>query len=208
MDERIIETPLSEGHIVEALRDWSSLWGDLLHADMVLHTRNSLPDDASNLFGRRGLWEAAVLAYARTASTGRRRQRVNEIVDSLGRDARACHDEVMAWRNQHAAHRVEPSRETATVRAIIDKHEAVVKRILIRVAPVVGPEDEARGLATRFASHVKTVRDLVWERRIRPLEEQLRAQCQVRVATLAAAAVVPAEGAKTPFAIDINPSGD
>lgn len=47
------------------LRKWGSLWLDLLHAEMVLHERQGLPDTPTNAFTPRALWESAVIAYGR-----------------------------------------------------------------------------------------------------------------------------------------------
>ncbi len=77
-----------EGEGVDQLADWASLWADLLHVDMTLHARADIPGDAAHLFTRRALWEAAVIAYGRTATTGRRKQRVTDLVSALGPDPR------------------------------------------------------------------------------------------------------------------------
>jgi hypothetical protein len=193
------------GKATVALEEWSSLWADLLHVDMVLSARRGLPDDAAHIFGRRGLWEAAVIAYGRTATTGRRQQQVQQLLGLLGPDAENCHREVLAWRNRYAAHRADPSRETVEVRAILDPEGRRVIRLNVRVAPTLGPEEEDDALADRFEKHVKNARDLVWTSRIQPLERRVIEEeagdidALLRVAT-------PLAPAATEFAIDINPS--
>lgn len=202
-----LEAPVTGQRVVE-LQDWSSLWGDLLHVNMLLLARDQLPHEASNLFARRGLWEAAVIAYGRTAMSGRRQQQIGELVSILGSDAKECHDEVMTWRNQHAAHQVDRSREKTEVRAILDPGQRRIKRIAIRVAPALGPEEEPGALEERFQKHVKALRDLAWEQRIRPLERRVIEECTGEIDALLGIAEPPATPPSKGFSIDISPSGE
>ena len=201
-----LEAPI-QGHSVDELKDWSSLWGDLLHVDMVLLAREGLPNDGPSLFARRALWEAAVVAYGRTAISGRRQQQVGELVRILGHDAEKCHEEGMAWRNQHAAHRVDLAREKVDVRAILDPEPLRVKRIGIRVSPVLGPEDEGGALAARFQTHVKGLRDLTFDQRIRPLERIVIEECAGDIESLLQDAKPAEAPAVKGLSIDISPSG-
>jgi len=118
-----------KGQAADALADWASLWADLLHVDMTLHARAELTNDAEHLFVRRALWEAAVISYGRRANTGRRRQRLTELVEAEGAAAQACHRDVVAWRDRHVAHRVDRLRERVQVAAILDPAQARLKRI-------------------------------------------------------------------------------
>jgi hypothetical protein len=206
MSSSELEAPVTEGS-AGALRGWSSLWADLLHTDMVLLARDRLSDDAPDLFARRALWEAAVVAYGRTAMSGRRQQQIGELVSSLGADAEKCHADVMAWRNQHAAHRVDLARETVDVRAVLDPAQRRVLRSAIRVSPVLGPEEEGSDLATRLQKHVKALRDLAWEQRIQPLEAKVIAECKGSIDALLGIGSPPATPPSKGFSIDISPSG-
>jgi len=184
----------------------ASLWADLLHVEMTLHARQDVPADAAHLFTRRALWEAAVIAYGRTANTGRRRQRVTDLVSALGVDAERCHEDVMAWRDRHVAHRVDRLREAVETEAIVDTAELRLKRLNVRVAPALGTEEEAGDLAQRFEHHVKALRDRVWEQHFPALEQEVLDDYSARIEDLLAVAK-PLTPAQNPFAIDINPSG-
>ena len=159
-----------EGDPVDALIDWPSLWADLLHVDMTLSARKLPAADAEQLFARRALWEAAVVAYGRTATTGRRRQRLNDLITAQGPDAEACHREVMAWRNQHVAHRVDERRESVNVGLIVDPEGHRLTRLHIRISTVLGPEDEGGDLVGRFEAHVSMLRNAIWETHFPALE--------------------------------------
>jgi 1-acyl-sn-glycerol-3-phosphate acyltransferase len=111
----------------------------------------------------------------------------------------------MAWRDQHVAHRVDRRRETVEIGAILDFGHRRLKRLHVRVAPVLGPEDEADDLVQRFESHVKALRDLLWEERIPSLEQKVIDAYADRVEDMLASAA-PLTTA-TGFAIDIDPSG-
>lgn len=195
-----------EGEAVDRLSDWASLWADLLHAEMILHARSDVPDDAAHLFTRRALWEAAVISYGRTATTGRRQQRVTELVSALGIDAEKCHEDIMAWRHRHVAHRVDRLREAREIAAIVDPTNRRLKRLNVRVAPALGPEEEADDLVQRFETHVKALRDRVWEDHFPALEQEVLESYADRIEDLLAVAN-PLPTAQNPFAIDINPSG-
>lgn len=195
-----------EGEAVDQFADWASLWADLLHVEMTLRARSDVPADAAHLFTRRALWEAAVISYGRTATSGRRKGRVMELVSALGVDAEKCHQDVMAWRDRHVAHRVDSLREMVEIKAILDPAERRIKRLNVRVAPTLGPEEEAGDLVRRFESHVKALRDRLWEERFASLEKKVLEDYASRVEELIAAAT-PLTAAENPFAIDINPSG-
>jgi hypothetical protein len=193
------------GEKVHELADWASLWADLLHVDMTLHARRELPADAGHIFIRRALWEAATISYGRTANTGRRRQRLTDLISAQGADAEKCHQDVMGWRDQHVAHRVDRLRETVEIGAIVDAEHRRLKRLNVRVAPALGPEDEGDDLVQRFEVHVQQLRDRVWEERLPALEQQVLEAAADRIDELLAEAK-PLSIAPV-FAIDINPSG-
>ncbi len=157
------------GGSVLALKDWSSLWFDLVHADMLLHARASLPASAATAFQRRGLFEAAIVGCGRTVKNGSRQQtKLVLMVDDLGADAQQTYADALQWRDKHIAHRVDQSREQVHTTAVIVA--GAISSIQITVAPTMGPEDEGTDFADRFATHVKTLRDLVWPKYIKPLE--------------------------------------
>jgi hypothetical protein len=175
------------------LKSWSSLWADLLHVDMVLDAYAQVPDHPTNLFVRRALWEGAVAAYGRTATTGSRQLQINELLEALGPDARRCHDDVMRWRNKHVAHRQDRQRETVTASAVIDSHHGRVRGVRIRVSPATGPEEDGSNLLPRFRDHIRTLRDLTWEQRLRPFEAQVLAECGPQFQRLLETATAPSE---------------
>jgi hypothetical protein len=200
-----VEAPV-EGDTVVELQDWASLWADLLHVDMALHARDQLPNEAANLFARRALWEGAVVAYGRTAKSGRRKQQISELITLLGPDAEEIHEAVIKWRDKHAAHRVDVAREKVDVRAILDRVQRRIKRVGVRVAPTLGPEEEGTDLAPRFKKLVEALRNATWEQRIAPLEARVMDAYSGDVDALLSKAkpVSAAPG----FAIDISPSGE
>jgi hypothetical protein len=202
-----VQAPIS-GDLVDDVAGWASLWGDLLLVEMTLHTRSLMPDDATNLFGRRALWEAAVTAYWRTANSGRRQQqRVTELLSVLGRSAEECHQEIERWRNQHVAHRVDELRESVDVRLVIDEQDGTPRRVNIQVSPVLGPEEENSDLAERFSAHVTALKNLVWEDRIHPLEGRILKEHADRGDEMLQASKAGAQPTSH-FAITIHPSGE
>jgi len=204
MPDRQLIAPI-EGAAVSALADWASLWADLLHVEMTLLARGEMPSDAAHLFARRALWEAAAVSYGRTSMSGRRQHRLTDLLESQGPQAATCHQDIMAWRNQHVAHRVDERRERIDVGAIVDPVAKRLKRVNIRVAPVLGPEDEADDLAQRLELHVKVLRDRIWEEHLGVLEQEALQSQSGNVDELIASAK-PFKTSKG-FAIDINPSG-
>jgi hypothetical protein len=193
------------GETVDQLADWASLWADLLHVDMTLHARSDVRADTAHLFTRRALWEAAVVSYGRTANTGRRQQRVTDLISALGVDADKCHQGVMTW-DRHAAHRVDRLREAVETAAIVDPAERCLKALTSALHRRWALRKKRGDLVQRFESHVKTLRDLVWEERFPVLEQEVLEDYADRVEDLLAVAK-PLTTAQNPFAIDIDPSG-
>jgi hypothetical protein len=203
-----MESPLIarvEGDAISVLSDWASLWADLLHVDMTLLARSEMPIDGAHLFARRALWEAAVIAYGRTAMSGRRHQRLTDLISAQGPSAETCHKDVMAWRNQHVAHRVDEQREHIEIGAIVDPTSKRLVRLNVRVEIVLGPEDEDDDLTLRFQTHVKALRDQTWEKHFPSLEQLALDEQKDHVEQLLLSAT-PLETARG-FAIDIDPSG-
>jgi hypothetical protein len=69
----------------------SRFWNELLYARQVLYTRGQMPDIAANVFTRRALWDAAVVAYGRCFNTGVRRALLKQFVDTLSAAELARH---------------------------------------------------------------------------------------------------------------------
>jgi hypothetical protein len=201
-----LEVRIDNASVAE-LRDWASLWGDLLHVDMVLLAREKFEADASNIFIRRALWESAVISYGRTAISGRRHSQIQELLKLLGPEADAFHKEVMSWRNQHVAHRVDGSRESTEARGIIDLATQRIRAIRVHVSPVLGPEEEDDDLAKRFKRYVEELRNLAWTQRIVPSEQRaIQANSEVLDDLLAKASSL-SEPNDRGFSIDIDPTG-
>ncbi len=200
-----VRAPVS-GDTVLKLRNWSSLWADLMHVDMVLHARDNTPDVATNLFARRALWEGAVIAYGRAAKTGSRQILVTELLSALGPHAQQCHDEVIRWRDKHVAHRQDRSRERVTAEAVLDPAGKRILEIEIAVAPAVGPDYDGGQLVPRFQTLVFDLRNLAWEQRIAPLEAQAIAENSPQVDRLLQAARRHTPPPPTPFQINIRPT--
>jgi len=150
------------------LQKWGSLWADLLHVDMTLDHRRKLEAIPANVFARRALWEAAVVAYGRMAVSDRRRKvEVDDLLDVCGGDdARALHERIMDWRHGHIAHRNRTEFEQVTVAAHYDDSDEL-DTITLVVAPAVGPLDE--GMLDQFESHIYRLRNTLWERFLAPL---------------------------------------
>jgi hypothetical protein len=88
---------------------------------------------------------------------------------------------------------------------VVDKQRRI-KRVGVRVAPTLGPEEEGTDLAPRFKKLVEALRNATWEQRIAPLEARVMDAYSGDVDALLSKAkpVSAAPG----FAIDISPSGE
>jgi hypothetical protein len=121
------------------LRKWGSLWLDLLHADMVLHYRQNLPDIAANAFARRALWESAVITYGRMEFSDQKRKLAHDelLRASGGRKAVAFHDQLTRWRHDHVAHRLSKQFEaTAVVASYADTGRQILKSLALSSSAV------------------------------------------------------------------------
>ncbi len=172
---------LVSGTTVDQLRDWASLWSDLLHVGQVLHTLDLTPANLDNVFTRRALWESAVIAYGRMATKRGRKVRFVELLATLGDDAVQCHKRVMKWRDRHIAHRQDPSRETISTHAVIAPELRRMLSIRIRVAPAIGPEQDGEALIPLFQQHVFALRNIIWEQRLGKIGAQVIAEYATKV---------------------------
>ena len=192
------------GEAATQLRAWASVWADLLHAQMALHARERMPDDAPNLFARRALWEAAVVAYGRTAKHGSRQVPTTDLVDEMGPEARDVHDRVITWRDKHIAHR-QDKRESVSSRAVLDPVSSRIAGIRVRVTPLIQPRGDDR-LAQELAEHIVAMKDRLWETRLRSLEAEVIDEYRDRVQDLFAVAMPSEDRAAEQYVVIINPT--
>lgn len=110
-----------------------------------------------------------------------------------------------ALARQACCARQDPQRETVTTRAMVDADARTILGVRVRVSPAIGEKDGG-ALVEDFKTHVKRLRDLVWEKRIRPLEAEIVVEYRGRLDELLVKA-----GTGTLergyFDIDIDPSG-
>lgn len=150
---------------------WCSVWADLLFADMALMYRSELDDaKAATMFHRRALWESAVVSYGRCAVSDQKRKVPFEdfVREVTGGDGLALHERIMDWRHGHVAHRKRSefeSIETVLAYANPPAHPTAL-RLLLGID--LGPKNDDE-LVVAFQSHVKTLRDAIYEQRIAPL---------------------------------------
>jgi hypothetical protein len=94
------------------LADLLAIQQDLTFVGEACQTLLELVDDETqdrNLLVERAFWTAAVIAYARCFATGKRGGLAADDLDGVGGDgAREFHQTVMAVRNKHIAHSVNP----------------------------------------------------------------------------------------------------
>lgn len=157
------------------LRKWGSLWLDLLHANMVLHDRQNLPDTAANAFTRRALWESAVITYGRMEFSDKKRKLAHDelLRASGGEKAVAFHDQLTRWRHDHVAHRLSKDFEaTAVVASYADTGQQILESLAVGVSAWIGPADDSNE-ARMFREHVKVLRDTLWENYLAPIGEAL-----------------------------------
>ncbi len=178
------------------LRKWSSAWLDLTHTDSVLRERLNTPHTLSNLFLRRGLWEAAVVSYGRVGQSHQRRKIDLDALFLASGDPGTSdfHNVIMKWRHGHVAHRADTAFETVDALLSVDAMSAPsALRVLIQ--PEMGPQDDEE-LAEKFRTHVYLLRNTVWESFIAPLAAKLAERAQRRPAELGEARPYPSTPAE------------
>ncbi|MGB3894828.1 MAG: hypothetical protein WA942_11350 [Mycolicibacter sinensis] len=157
------------------LRKWGSLWLDLLHAEMVLHERQGLPDTPTNAFTRRALWESAVIAYGRMEFSDKKRKLAHdELLKAVGgENVLAFHGQLTRWRHDHVAHRLGKDFEaTAVVAGYAATGQQNLESVAVVVSTWIGPTDDSDE-ACMFRTHVKALRDTLWETYLAPIGEAL-----------------------------------
>lgn len=165
--EVILKSPLA----LEYAERWS-ICCDLLSARQALHDRDGIEAKPSNMFGRRAMWDGAVVAYCRCYKTGRHRALLAKMLDGLTPPQRARHNEAMRWRDKHIAHRVDKKLETVMVVAIVDPADQVVK-VEGRVTTSMSP---AESTIAEFAEVVDLLKNRVWEEGLVPTKNSLIAE--------------------------------
>ncbi|MCV7423811.1 hypothetical protein H7K45_24965 [Mycobacterium yunnanensis] len=155
--------------------DWWSVWYDLLSARQALHDRNFIPNKPSNMYGRRAMWDGAVVAYCRGFKPGRQSALLGPLLNSLTPLQRARHDEALHWRDKHIAHRVDKKLEHVAVTAMVDADGQVVE-VQGSVTTTMMPPESA---ILEFAKVVDLLKDLVWEKRLVPLEADLKQEYEI-----------------------------
>lgn len=112
-----------------------------------------MPDIPANVFTRRALWDAAVVAYGRYFNTGIRRALLKQFVDTFSPGELARHKATLKWRDKHAGHRVDLADliPHGSARAGPAAHEGsnVVTEFRISVA---GTDDDVAELHDLYAS--------------------------------------------------------
>jgi hypothetical protein len=96
------------GPTAETLADLLSCQADLAHCVELLDAQLDRPEAQQNDTVGRGLWEAAVLAYARVFASGvRHRARIpNHAVSAIDPLAMTLHEWLLGLRDKHLAHSV------------------------------------------------------------------------------------------------------
>ena len=201
-EPEVTEAPVDD-ELSRELAELASIWADLLLVRQSLHDRKEMKK-ASQMFIRRALWEQAVIAYARCFTTGRRRQLPESLRQRMVGGSVKVHDEIMRWRNQHVAHRVESDFEEASVTLTYrsDEDEPVSTRIRVRLS--MGPEDER--LADALATLADGLKDRLWPDWFPRLEEQLLDRYRADSEKRAAAAVVNTVSTPSAYITTINPT--
>ncbi|MDG4669463.1 hypothetical protein [Mycobacterium sp. 236(2023)] len=156
------------GEPCSEVEHWTSVWADLMLADMMLYERRQLPDKFASVYQRRGLWEAAVIAYSRAdQSQFERPVPFKQFVkDVAGESGKATHDRIMDWRHGHVAHR--NRAEFETVETLIKYEHGVPVGLHVAVASDIGPANSNPFLA-EVEEHIKLIRDAVYEQKLSPL---------------------------------------
>ncbi|CPR68964.1 hypothetical protein [Mycobacteroides abscessus] len=141
-------------------------------ADMMLLERRQLPDKPSSVYQRRGLWEAAVIAYSRADQSQYERPVPFKqfVKDIAGEQGAATHDRIMDWRHGHVAHR--NKAEFETVDTLVKYENGVPVGLYVAVASDIGPANN-NPFVGEVEQHVELIRNAVYERKMSPLAIQL-----------------------------------
>jgi hypothetical protein len=178
----------------------TSAWWDMRHAAQMMHSRSELGRDPAHYFARRGLLDGAVITYARCFTTGTRSAStdIRPLLDELDGQGRETHETALWWRDKHAAHRVDASLETVSVRLLWGdwgRHAPTVRaRLTTRVIP------ELPKFETSFEELAHKLSLRIWERYLYPLQQEL-------FATLGTVGLTTLKGEAAPYTEPPYPVG-
>lgn len=165
MTEAFIRQELTSSD-ANRLRKWVSLRSDLTHVRQVLFMRQQLPNTLEHMFTRRALWESAIVSYGRMGTSDKRQVEFRTFVTEIGgTNAEKLHEELMAWRHEHVAHRTGAQFEETVVEAFFDGHG--LNHLNVDVSTSVGPANDS-DFAQRFHDHVDRLRNHLWENYMEP----------------------------------------
>lgn len=184
--------------------DAGSVWGDLLLVRQVLHHRSQVPDEARNVFVKRALWEQAVVAYGRCFRDDRRQGLSRNLVDELGAESRRTHDEVMAWRDKHVAHRVSREHESVTTWIVFDDDAPRARSVRLRISTSMGPGDD---LSRRLEELSDALMKRVWEAKFPAFEKELVELFDGDVSRWRRSESRPDDSSSSRLIITIDPTG-
>lgn len=136
-------------------------------ADMMLHERRQLPDKPSSVYQRRGLWEAAVIAYSRADQSQFERPVPFKqfVLDVAGEAGIRTHDRIMDWRHGHVAHRNRAEFETAETMIKYEKGSPV--GLYVAVTSDIGPAN-GNPFLLQVEQHIQAIRNAVCEQKMVP----------------------------------------
>lgn len=168
-DEAEVEAQLND-ELAAEFSDLVSMWADLLTVEMALHYRSELrlPKD---LFLARTLWEAAVIAYGRCFTTGRRRNLPEKLQRQISGDGPRVHAEVLRQRNKLVAHAVDRRTLWTRVSLVYSNGSLPATQARVRVALPVGPDDER--LAKALGELATALKNRLWKQFFPSLERRI-----------------------------------
>lgn len=156
---------------VREIEDYASAWWDMRTAAQMIHGQVTFDVTPANYFTRRAIWDGAVITYARCFMNGRRDTDILALVAGLDDEMRATHDTILQWRNQHSAHRVDPTLESVGITLLwagFGTHQPVV-----RVRIMTHPQPDDATIEGKFEALASTLANQIWEKFIYPLQQEL-----------------------------------
>lgn len=166
------EVELRDRKTARVAAAWASVWWDLRTTSQIVYDRSYVEEsNPVQLFTRRSMIDGAIVTYGRCFVDGSRYEaaQVQPLVDEMGDDALAVHNEAMRWRHRHVAHRAGTEWEQANVRILWTAFGTALPTFRIRLVTALGPDDE---FAVQLGEHAKTLADRVWEKRLIPLKDR------------------------------------
>lgn len=163
--------------------------------------RQEIPNTATNMFARRAMWESAIVSYGRMGASDNRKVDFQTFVTDVGGiEGVQLHSELMTWRHDHVAHRSGTQFEETVVAAYFADSD--VNHLSVNVSTDVGPADDS-DFAERFRSHVKRLRDHLWESYMAPWGATLAERCQKAPAPTESTPQAPIPAQRIGFAVTL-----